>query len=122
MGELLAIVAPRISKLIPRLASDSAGEVIATVNAIRRTLTTAGLDLHDLAECISGFQCQARRPQPDSTTDIARWILGNEGGQLNRRERDFVSDIMADAALGIEPSDRQMRWLRAISASLRRRS
>src|SRR5690606_6738692 len=46
----LSDLAPRLSKLIPRLASNHDGEVVATVAAIRRTLEADGLDLHDLAE------------------------------------------------------------------------
>lgn len=44
----------RIAKLLPRLASDHDGEVIATVAAIRRTLEAEGDDLHDLARSIGG--------------------------------------------------------------------
>ncbi len=43
-------IAERLGKLIPRLASDHDGEVVATVLAIGRTLQGAGLDWHDLAE------------------------------------------------------------------------
>ncbi|TIL94526.1 MAG: hypothetical protein E5Y73_11445 [Mesorhizobium sp.] len=38
----------KIAKLIPRLASNHDGEVVATVRAIVRTLGNAGADLHDL--------------------------------------------------------------------------
>ena len=48
-----AAVAERLGKLIPRLASDHEGEVIATVAAIGRTLTGAGLDWHDLAKRVA---------------------------------------------------------------------
>ena len=44
-----AAVADRLGKLIPRLASDHAGEVTATVAAIGRTLAGVGLDWHDLS-------------------------------------------------------------------------
>ncbi len=46
-------VAERLGKLIPRLASDHDGEVIATVSAIGRTLQGAGLDWHDLAKRVA---------------------------------------------------------------------
>ena len=42
----------KISKLIPKLASDQYGELLATVSAIRRTLERSKLDLHDLAAAI----------------------------------------------------------------------
>lgn len=41
-------VLPDVAKLLPRLASDFDGEVLATVKAIKRKLATAGLDLNDL--------------------------------------------------------------------------
>ena len=44
----LAPVVTKIAKLIPRLASNHDGEVVATVRAIQRTLKGEGLDLHDL--------------------------------------------------------------------------
>jgi hypothetical protein len=53
MSAAIGKVAPRLVKLIPLLASDHDGEVVATVTAIRRTLAAVGLDLHDLAEVIS---------------------------------------------------------------------
>ena len=46
----------RLQKLLPRLASDSDGEVIATVRAIQGTLRAEGNDLHDLAASIGCIQ------------------------------------------------------------------
>ncbi|MES0074685.1 hypothetical protein [Mesorhizobium sp. M0058] len=42
----------KIGKLIPRLASDHDGEVVATARAIIRTLGAAGADLHDLVAAL----------------------------------------------------------------------
>ncbi|KQP77430.1 hypothetical protein [Methylobacterium sp. 37f] len=42
----------RLAKLLPHLASEHDGEVVATARAIGRTLTVAGLDWHDLAGAI----------------------------------------------------------------------
>jgi hypothetical protein len=41
-----------LSKLIPRLATNHAGEVIATAEAIKRTLAGGGADLHDLCAAL----------------------------------------------------------------------
>ena len=49
MADLTPDTGARLGRLLPRLASDAPGEVVATVAAIRRTLDRAGLDLHDLA-------------------------------------------------------------------------
>ena len=46
----------KLKKLIPMLASDQNGEVIAAVGAIRRTLQSNGSDLHDLAAKLSKKQ------------------------------------------------------------------
>jgi hypothetical protein len=42
----------KIGKLIPRLASDHDGEVVATARAIQRSLQSAGADLHDLVAAL----------------------------------------------------------------------
>ena len=49
MSAALAPVRPRLGLLIPRLATEHDGEIVATVRAIGRTLKGAGLDFHDLA-------------------------------------------------------------------------
>jgi hypothetical protein len=43
-----------VAKLIPRLASNHDGEVIATVRAIDRTLKADRLDWHDLTRALTG--------------------------------------------------------------------
>jgi len=42
----------KLSKLIPLLASDQDGEVVATARAIQRLLKTAGADLHDIVAAL----------------------------------------------------------------------
>jgi hypothetical protein len=49
---LPATVADRLGLLIPRLASEHDGEVVATARAIRRTLASEQLDLHDLVRSL----------------------------------------------------------------------
>lgn len=46
-------IAEKLGKLIPRLASNHDGEITATVAAIGRTLATARLDWHDLAQRVA---------------------------------------------------------------------
>ena len=45
-------LAVQLAKLIPRLASDHDGEIVATVKAIGRTLKSAGSDFHALAAAV----------------------------------------------------------------------
>jgi hypothetical protein len=54
----------RLGKLIPRLASDADGEVIATVRAIQAALVAKGLDLHDLAAALQGREIVATTKAP----------------------------------------------------------
>jgi hypothetical protein len=61
----LASIAPKLAKLFPMLSTDSAGECLATVSAIKRTLAGAGLTVHDLASVLnhpSHQQYQQRSP------------------------------------------------------------
>jgi hypothetical protein len=60
----LAVVAPRLGQLIRLLASDKDGEVLATVYALRRVLSNAGLDLHDLADNITTVALAKREAEP----------------------------------------------------------
>jgi hypothetical protein len=41
-----------LGKLIPRLGTNHAGEVVATTEAIKRTLASDGADLHDLCSML----------------------------------------------------------------------
>ena len=52
-------IAQTIGKLIPRLASDHDGEVVATARAIERLLKAGGRDWHDLAASV----CVASPPK-----------------------------------------------------------
>lgn len=56
-------VCTRVARLLPKLASDHDGEVIATVNALRRVLQASGHDLHDLARIIAPMP-PTLRPAP----------------------------------------------------------
>jgi hypothetical protein len=106
MNALVEVV-PRIGKLIPRLASEHDGEVIATVRAIERTLKAAGRDWHDLANAI----------QPISTDwrSAARFCASHQH-RLSAREVDFIVSI---ARQNRELTEKQERWLRDIAARLR---
>jgi hypothetical protein len=50
----LSAIGPRLAKLLPLLASDQPGEVVATARAIGQTLQRGGMDWHDLAALVSG--------------------------------------------------------------------
>ena len=102
-------VAPRIGKLIPRLASDHDGEVVATVRAIERTLKSAGRDWHDLARVLEPPELA-----PTDWRALARFC-GSHQRLLSAREIDFLVSISRQ----IRISEKQDKWLRDIAARLR---
>lgn len=76
-------LAQRVAKLVPLLASDKDGEVVAAARAIARTLGTAGTDLHDLADTLNRMQTvSGPRPTDEATSKRARpssaWNYANE--------------------------------------------
>lgn len=122
----LAPALPMLSKLIPRLATDHDGEVVATVRAIQRTLKAAGLDFHDLASALA----KPTRPtwaeeDPASTKaatwqETARWCASRLK-RLNPREAEFVCNMQHRASTSAAAlSPKQAAWLDTIAAKLRR--
>jgi hypothetical protein len=86
----MSVNGEKLALLIPRLASDFDGEVVATVQAIRRLLRAGGHDLHDLARVVAN----------------GAYIAENHGGELTERlkklldarltdwEREFVTSVL----------------------------
>jgi hypothetical protein len=70
----------RIGQLLRLMSSDQEGEAGAAAQALNRTLTAAGLDIHQLAEVVeAGLQLPLpsrqppdRRRRPPATTNKAR--------------------------------------------------
>jgi hypothetical protein len=69
----------RVGQLIRLLASDKPGEVAAAAQALNRTLTAAGLDLHALADAAEASlrlplptEQPVKRPRPPAATNKAR--------------------------------------------------
>jgi hypothetical protein len=123
----IAPVAPQLSKLIPLLASDQDGEVVATARAIGRVLTGKGLDWSDLSQAVGeierlSFEASRSSPtrQPSVIEMVARCQTHGHG-KLSCRDRKFILTIAADLALGHRLSARQSQWLRDIYTRLRSR-
>lgn len=135
MGSLPDPVSLKLGKLIPRLATEHDGEVVATARAIGRTLQSAGLDWHDLTQALT-MPLPAPKPagaprQPADDTDpesidpadwyaMAKWARDNDDGRLSDKERTFVHDLAAPLRMrrGFNPSAKQAEWLRAIFLKL----
>jgi hypothetical protein len=121
-GAAMTELPPILSKLIPRLASDHDGEVVATVRAIDRALRTRGADWHDLAATV------LRGPNDAAGLEADREC------SLDRDDRRAVVNFCSEGAchlssseLGLmwtlkrwrgEPTDRQFAWLLAIADRL----
>ncbi|WP_262299709.1 hypothetical protein [Microvirga sesbaniae] len=117
----MAIIAPKLSRLIPMLATDHDGEVIAAVRAIDRTLKSAGMDFHNLVEALCYRQpssipvsAAAPEPHPRSLLDIANWCRTHAAGRLTSTERKFVCDMVERLSQGRQISQKQENWLRNI--------
>ena len=119
---------PKLKLLIPRLASDNDGEIVATVNAIARTLKSNGADLHDLAAALDGGVKSNPRPntyQREKPKDdpIRRWreimdfCLANSEW-LSERERTFVNDMDGNLRKWGSPTEKQGNWLMSIFMKL----
>lgn len=110
----------RLGQLILLLNSPHDGEKVAACGAITRTLGSAGLDLHALADIVrraaAGEPPQAQPPREDETPQAdAAWCLRVGAATLTARERKFLQDI---ARARYPLSARQLAWLDAILARL----
>jgi hypothetical protein len=94
--------------MIPRLASDHDGEIVATVRAIGRLLKANGNDWHDLTASIC-------LPAPADWRSEARFCTAN-AARLTERELDFIVTLARYRGI---PSPKQQQWLRDISDRLR---
>lgn len=115
MGDL-APITPKLARLIPRLASDKDGEVIATARAIGRQLARAGADWHDLAQRLTAAPEALEDAGPHVFSDYraaVRWILEHDAGELTERDRDFCRD-MARILTRWPPRPKQARWIRGL--------
>ena len=79
MTTALTTIAPKLGKLIPLLASDKPGEVVATAAAITRTLKQAGADWHDLVKALGRAEPPGTRSSRcagaiSRTSEHAGWL------------------------------------------------
>jgi hypothetical protein len=120
---------PKLRLLIPRLATDSEGEMVATVNAICRTLKSSGADLHDLAAAIgtpssakNNQREEPKREKPKSSPtnkwrDVLDFCMSNLEW-MSEREKTFVSDMKGNLDKWGSPTEKQGAWLMSIYRKL----
>ena len=129
----------KIVAMIPRLASEHDGEVVATVRAIQRVLEGAEMDWHELVKRIvleesvgvMGKAYEPAPPRPASPTydgfrptprrhDSDAW-MANEiestpsmFAQCSAWEQQFITSVRAQLASGRLMSDKQRETLRRV--------
>lgn len=70
-----------VPRLLPRLNSEHAGEVVATARALQRTLHGAGLTFHDIAAALSaspqGAQVDFFEMNPVRQIEVLQQVAAN---------------------------------------------
>jgi hypothetical protein len=94
--------AEKAAKLIRLLGSDRDGEVLGAVHALRRTLDSAGHDLHSLAAIVA--------PPVPAETDWVRMAQFCRMRQyaMRPKDRDFISSMLKWRRI---PTVAQQSWL-----------
>jgi hypothetical protein len=96
-----------VAKLIPRLASNHDGEVIATVRAIDRTLKADRLDWHDLTRALTasplppprGYSPPARAESAEAI-EMRKWLeTVSRESWPNDWTQKFITSVLARQSL-----------------------
>lgn len=117
MTDFLHGIEEELRELINRLASDTEGEVLASVQAIRGKLDEAGLDLHDLSERLAQDKVRKYKRFNISEIQVSDLIaivadLDDEVfNELDKRERDLVITCGRLLEAGDLLSPKQKQWL-----------
>ncbi len=123
----LAPIGDKLAILIPLLASDKDGEVVATARAIGRQLSKNGNDWHDLAARLTA-PAATPHPDPDARCGGVRnyqkavdWLITLKPGALSGKEQDFILN-MSDRLRSGSPTEKQAKWIVDIFEKLGGRS
>jgi hypothetical protein len=111
-------VNPLIATLIPKLASDHDGEVVATVRAIGRLLKSDGLDWHDLAKSLNP-RPNLRVAQPTAPPPASRQTTSMAGkvnhlyfkSKLDPQDMIIVSGIKSSLDKGRRLLDKEVKYI-----------
>ena len=111
MGQLAPDLGSKLAKLLPRLASPHEGEVLATVEAIRRTLDRAELSLHDLAARLCAPEPEPTPEDADELLAKAEWLRDHVRDDLSPKQAAFIATAIRMLRAGQALSDKQRKWL-----------
>lgn len=112
----------KLGKLIRLLGSDKPGEVVAAANAINRSLQSAGLDIHQLADAVESVPLGPQRsPDSSDADERSRWrdirnFCADRVNFLTSCELEFITSM---ANWRGHPTHRQMNWLLMIERKIR---
>lgn len=110
MGKLLD---EKLTKLLPMLASDKPGEVVAAAAAITRALEAGGTDWHDLTARLASPRHNLTEGEPAPIWQtLARAVMFTAGSCLSETERQFIFNM---SRARLQPSAAQIRWLHALA-------
>lgn len=119
---------PRLRQLLLLLSSDQPGEVAAAAAAIGRALKAAGGDWHDLANGLLTEPPPAAgrhrgsdraREAPEEDWREMHEFCADHSELLRSREAEFIESLGEWRG---RPTEKQMGWLCAIYARLRRQT
>lgn len=118
-AQLTPRIVERLGQLILLLSSPHDGEKVAACGAILRTLASAGLDLHALADIVrraaAGEGPSIPPIEDPSPRGKAAWCLRVGTATLSARERSFLHNIVR---VRYPITDKQRAWLQAIVARI----
>jgi hypothetical protein len=90
----------RIGQLLRMLSSDQPGEAGAAAQALNRTLTSAGLDIHELAKVVeTGLQLPLPSKQPDRRPRIPTTTI--KARRPDGRPLQMDEHLVCDQADGV---------------------
>jgi hypothetical protein len=128
MTNLSAGARARMAKIIPTLASDRNGEVLAAADALRRVLKAEGLDLHDLAASLLNHDRPPATVQKETGgrggyADEVRKRWDAEEEARRQRFRDVRDILYENVHEGIDLNELEQHWpkLREAERSLVRK-
>jgi hypothetical protein len=112
-----------LAKLVALLASGKDGDVLAAVDALKRTLDAAGLDLNDLAAEILALGEVDTASQAVERCEPGDWFrfidqLLADTDALSDRDLQFLWSMRRSVTRGRVPTPKQEKWLRDIEAKL----
>ena len=119
MTTSLSTIGPQLAKLLPLLASDQPGEVVATARAIGQTLQRGGMDWHDLAALVSGEGKRQAAPAfsfanlapRTARKQIALLSARPTVSPLDRTQLDHLRLWLHGQAVSVRLPEDQVRWL-----------